>query len=45
MKNENKYQGYLKQTQNSSGEGVLSQVPKTIENEFNWGAFFLTWIW
>lgn len=30
---------------NNSGEGSSAQVPECISNGFNWGAFFLNWIW
>ncbi len=30
---------------NSSGFGKDSMVPEEIANRFNWGAFFLNWIW
>lgn len=30
---------------NSSGQGKISEVPQDVINKFNWGAFFLNWIW
>ena len=30
---------------NTSGQGSKAPVPKLAANKFNWGAFFLTWIW
>lgn len=30
---------------NNSGGGKTAQVPETIARQFNWGAFFGTWIW
>jgi len=29
---------------NTSGQGTLSQLPPEIKG-WNWGAFFLSWIW
>lgn len=31
--------------ENKSGEGPNVDVPMAIKDKFNWGAFFLTWIW
>lgn len=30
---------------NTSGQGKNAIVPDEIKNKFNWGAFFLSWIW
>ncbi len=30
---------------NTSGKGPNAPVPSAVKNKFNWGAFFLSWIW
>ena len=30
---------------NNSGQGPTAKAPAMVANRFNWGAFFLTWIW
>jgi len=30
---------------NSSGQGQNADVPAAVSDNFNWGAFLLTWIW
>jgi hypothetical protein len=35
---------YGKTTENTSGQGKLAYIPPEIK-KWNWGAFFLTWIW
>ena len=30
---------------NTSGQGAKAKVPQSVKDNFNWGAFFLSWIW
>ncbi len=34
-----------KEERNNSGQGPTAKAPAMVANRFNWGAFFLTWIW
>ena len=36
---------YKNQKSNNSGAGPDSHVPDVVAKRFNWGVFFLTWIW
>jgi len=37
-------QGSLTNTSNNSGQGKMAALPQELTG-WNWGAFFLTWIW
>lgn len=41
---EKSVEGKRRTVRNTSGRGFGTSVPEEIE-EWNWGAFFLTWIW